>query len=86
MRSNCYELFKKITIFTTLVYSCVYKNEEEVTILRRINFYFKKFPDIPAAVSYPHFYRSDPSLLDEVEGLDPNAEKHSTEIVLQPVS
>lgn len=42
--------------------------------------------DIPAAVSYPHFYRSDPSLLAGVEGLEPNAEKHSSEVVLQPVS
>ncbi|KAG4067259.1 hypothetical protein HA402_000250, partial [Bradysia odoriphaga] len=40
--------------------------------------------NIPAAVSYPHFYRSDPTLLDEVDGLQPNAEKHGSEIVLQP--
>lgn len=41
-------------------------------------------PDIPTAVSYPHFYRSDPSLLAAVDGLNPDAEKHSSEIVLQP--
>lgn len=51
-----------------------------------IFFHFDQFLDIPAAVSYPHFYRSDPSLLDAVEGLQPDAEKHSSEIVLQPVS
>lgn len=49
-----------------------------------ISFIF--FADIPAAVSYPHFYRSDPSLLNEVDGLEPNADKHGSEIVLQPVS
>lgn len=42
--------------------------------------------DIPAAVSYPHFYRSDPSLLAGVEGLNPDPEKHGSEVVLQPVS
>ncbi|KAJ6637985.1 Scavenger receptor class B member 1 [Pseudolycoriella hygida] len=40
--------------------------------------------NIPTAVSYPHFYRSDPSLLNEVDGLEPNAERHSSEIILQP--
>lgn len=40
--------------------------------------------DIPTAVSYPHFYRSDPSLLAAVDGLNPDAEKHGSEMVLQP--
>lgn len=35
-------------------------------------------------MSYPHFYRSDPSLLAAVDGLNPDPEKHSSEIVLQP--
>ena len=42
--------------------------------------------DIPLAVSFPHFYKSDPSLANNIEGLDPSAEKHETEIVIQPVS
>ncbi|XP_055381260.1 scavenger receptor class B member 1 [Condylostylus longicornis] len=40
--------------------------------------------NIPAAVSFPHFYNGDPSLLDSIEGLDPSEEKHGSEIVLQP--
>lgn len=42
--------------------------------------------DIPAAVSLPHFYRSDPSLIAGVEGLNPDPKKHGSEVVLQPVS
>lgn len=42
------------------------------------------FADIPTAVSYPHFYRSDPALLAGVDGLQPDAERHGFEIVLQP--
>lgn len=53
---------------------------------RFMSYFIHFFADIPAAVSYPHFYRSDPSLLNEVDGLEPNADKHGSEIVLQPVS
>lgn len=42
--------------------------------------------DIPVSVSLPHFYNSDPSLLDEVEGINPVKEKHETIIIMQPVS
>lgn len=42
--------------------------------------------DIPASVSLPHFYNADPSLLDEVEGLNPVKEKHESIIVMQPVN
>lgn len=42
--------------------------------------------DIPVAVSLPHFYNSDPTLLDEVEGMKPIKEKHESIIVMQPVS
>lgn len=31
----------------------------------------------PAFVSFPHFYAADPFLLDLVDGLEPNEEKHS---------
>lgn len=42
--------------------------------------------DIPAAVSLPHFYNSDPSLVNEVEGINPVKEKHESIIIMQPVS
>lgn len=44
------------------------------------------FTDIPIAVSLPHFYNSDPSLLNDVEGMAPDKEKHDSIILLQPVS
>ncbi|CAO1422491.1 unnamed protein product [Diamesa tonsa] len=40
--------------------------------------------NIPVAVSLPHFYNSDPSLLNEVEGLSPNKSLHESIIILQP--
>lgn len=43
------------------------------------------YVDIPVAVSLPHFYNSDPSLLNEVEGLSPNKSLHESIIILQPV-
>ncbi|XP_076687354.1 scavenger receptor class B member 1 [Andrena cerasifolii] len=39
---------------------------------------------IPAAMSLPHFLNADPSLLEEVEGLHPDPEKHGTRVILQP--
>lgn len=42
--------------------------------------------DLPIAVSLPHFYNSDPSLLNEVEGLKPVKEKHESIVAMQPVS
>lgn len=41
--------------------------------------------DIPTSVSLPHFYNSDPSLVNEVEGIKPIKEKHESLIVMQPV-
>ncbi|CAD6243103.1 GSCOCG00009640001-RA-CDS [Cotesia congregata] len=40
--------------------------------------------NIPAAVSLPHFLNADPSLLQDIEGLQPDREKHQTRVVLQP--
>ncbi|KAG7212604.1 hypothetical protein KM043_012897 [Ampulex compressa] len=40
--------------------------------------------NIPAAVSLPHFLNADPSLLEDVDGLAPDPEKHATQVVLQP--
>ncbi|XP_024936691.1 scavenger receptor class B member 1 isoform X2 [Cephus cinctus] len=40
----------------------------------------------PIALSYPHFYKSDPSLLDAVEGLTPRADDHESYFFIQPES
>ncbi|XP_011297796.1 scavenger receptor class B member 1-like [Fopius arisanus] len=40
--------------------------------------------NIPAAVSLPHFLDADPSLIEGVEGLNPDPEKHRTRIFIQP--
>lgn len=39
---------------------------------------------IPAAMSLPHFLDADPSLLEGVDGLNPDPEKHVAQIILQP--
>lgn len=44
------------------------------------------FLDLPIAVSLPHFYNSDPTLLNDVEGLNPVKEKHESVVAMQPVS
>lgn len=40
----------------------------------------------PVFVSLPHFHKTDLSLLEQVEGLNPNDEDHSFSITLEPVS
>ena len=37
-------------------------------------------------MSLPHFLNGDPSLVEEIDGIKPDPEKHSTRIVLQPVN
>lgn len=32
----------------------------------------------------PHFYNSDPTLLDRIEGLSPEKEKHESILAIQP--
>jgi scavenger receptor class B, member 1 len=44
------------------------------------------FSGLPAAVSQPHFFNADPSLLNEVEGMKPEAAKHQTILDIQPVT
>jgi len=44
------------------------------------------FPDIPAAVSLPHFLDADPSLLEDVDGLQPIRKKHESFAILQQVN
>ncbi|PSN44143.1 Protein peste [Blattella germanica] len=41
---------------------------------------------IPLFVSYPHFYGADPIFLNQVKGLNPNAEDHRFYVTLEPVS
>lgn len=40
----------------------------------------------PIALSYPHFYKSDPSLLEAVDGLNPKKELHESYFYIQPKS
>lgn len=40
----------------------------------------------PIALSYPHFYKSDPSLKEAVEGLNPQKELHESYFFIQPTS
>ncbi|XP_012270978.1 scavenger receptor class B member 1 isoform X2 [Orussus abietinus] len=40
----------------------------------------------PIALSYPHFYKSDPSLLAAVEGLEPRPNEHESYFFIQPKS
>jgi len=44
------------------------------------------FIDAPVYLSFPHFYKADPKLLEDVEGLSPDQEKHETFLKIQPVS
>ncbi|XP_016915268.2 scavenger receptor class B member 1 [Apis cerana] len=38
----------------------------------------------PVYLSFPHFYKADPNLLDAVEGLNPSREVHETYFKIQP--
>ncbi|XP_076162654.1 scavenger receptor class B member 1 isoform X2 [Ptiloglossa arizonensis] len=40
----------------------------------------------PIALSYPHFYKTDPSVLAAVEGLNPRADLHESYAYIQPKS
>ena len=40
--------------------------------------------DAPMLLSWPHFYRGDPVLLDQVEGLSPDIGKHQFGIDILP--
>jgi scavenger receptor class B protein 1 len=39
----------------------------------------------PVMLSWPHFFQADPKLLNAVEGLSPNKEKHQTSVDVQPL-
>lgn len=38
----------------------------------------------PVFMSYPHFYQADDFYLNQVEGLQPQADKHEFYMVLEP--
>ncbi|KAL6268646.1 hypothetical protein P5V15_001780 [Pogonomyrmex californicus] len=40
----------------------------------------------PVFISLPHFYKSDPVLLDQVDGMSPNDKDHSFSITLEPTT
>ncbi|XP_032672792.1 scavenger receptor class B member 1-like isoform X2 [Odontomachus brunneus] len=40
----------------------------------------------PIALSYPHFYKTDPSFLEAVEGLEPKEELHKSYCYIEPTS
>lgn len=48
-------------------------------------FYIYSTTGAPVYISNPHFYQSDPSLLEAVEGLKPNKTLHDTFFKIQPV-
>jgi len=48
------------------------------------SFFF--FPDIPTAVSLPHFLDADPSLLEDVDGLQPIRKEHESFAIYQQVN
>lgn len=50
-----------------------------------ISLFFFPILAIPIAVSLPHFYKSDPRLADEIEGMKPEQERHETVVQIEPV-
>jgi len=42
-------------------------------------------PGAPVYISFPHFYKADPKLLDAVEGLKPVGKLHESYMKIQPV-
>lgn len=40
--------------------------------------------DIPIAMSQPHFYNADPSLIEQIDGLVPDREKHDSIMTVHP--
>ena len=40
----------------------------------------------PAFISFPHFYKADPSYLMNIKGLNPNPDLHELYVIVEPVS
>lgn len=62
-----------------------YKKKNNNYLLTVINLYFLIL-GAPVYLSFPHFYKADPKLLDAVHGLKPDRDTHETYFKIQPVS
>lgn len=65
---------------------CYYSKPKRLAVLFAIAINIIMISDIPTSVSLPHFYNSDKTLLNEVDGLNPDKLKHESIIIMQPVS
>lgn len=54
--------------------------------LSLIENHYKFLAGFPIALSYPHFYKADPSILEHIEGLEPKKELHESYFYIQPKS
>lgn len=43
------------------------------------------FVDLPIVASFPHFYARPGNFTDKLEGLKPDADKHSSYTIIEPV-
>jgi len=59
-----------------------YGNPQRRDLLRAMSLLI---PGAPVYISFPHFYKADPKLLDAVEGLKPVEKLHESYIKIQPV-
>ena len=50
-----------------------------------LSVYCLSISGIPVALSFPHFLKGDPQLLDKMDGLSPDPSKHESIFVIQPV-
>ena len=50
-----------------------------------LSVYSLSISGIPVALSFPHFLKGDPQLLDKMDGLSPDPSKHESIFVIQPV-
>ncbi|XP_014251146.1 sensory neuron membrane protein 1-like [Cimex lectularius] len=56
------------------------------TCLKKGAFDIYKCAGAPIILTLPHFYEADPSYLDEIDGLHPQAEKHQIFINFEPIT
>jgi len=45
-----------------------------------------KYRDVPVRVSKPHFLDGDPSLIQDVKGMNPDSDQHDTYICVEPIT
>lgn len=49
------------------------------------NSYVLLYLGFPIVLSYPHFYKADPSLMEAIDGVHPNQKQHETYFLINPV-